>query len=96
MKTTPQRESAETLALQALGWIAAQDEIMGDFLSHSGCAVQEIHQRATEPEFLAAVLDFLLLNDDWIIAFCTDCKLPFTAPQTARAYLPGGEATHWT
>ena len=96
MKPTYKRETAETLALQVLGWIVAQDEMMGDFMAHSGLAPQDLRQRAAEPEFLAAVLDFLLLSDDWVMAFCTDANLPFTAPQMARAYLPGGEATHWT
>ncbi len=39
---------------------------------------------------LASVLDFLLMEDAWVMAFCTVTGLPFTAPMEARAGLPGG------
>ena len=51
---------------------------------------------ARNPEFLGAVLDFLLMDDAWVIAFCDAEGHPYTAPMMARAVLPGGAATHWT
>ncbi|MFN3577225.1 MAG: DUF3572 family protein [Tabrizicola sp.] len=52
--------------------------------------------RATEPEFLGAVLDFLLQDDAWVVAFCDGHGHPYGAPQAARLALPGGAETHWT
>ena len=52
--------------------------------------------RAVEPEFLGSVLEFLTLDDDWVMAFCTIHDLPFDTPLKARWALPGGTPIHWT
>lgn len=87
------QESAETVALQALAWLAGNDDLFPTFLGSTGAAASDIADRATETAFLAAVLDFLLLDDAWIMAFCDAARLPYTAPRNARAMLPGGEAS---
>lgn len=89
-------EAAETLGLQALGWLAADDELFGTFLGASGAQATDLAAAARNPEFLGAVLDFLLMDDAWVIAFCDAAGHPYTAPMMARAVLPGGAATHWT
>jgi hypothetical protein len=90
------REAAETLALQALGWLAGNDELFPVFLGSTGAAVTSIAAAAAEPEFLAAVLDFLLMDDAWVMAFCDAEGIGYTLPQQARAALPGGQMEHWT
>lgn len=90
------QENAEIVALQALGWLAADAELLPVFLGASGAARQDLAQGARDPAFLGAVLDFLLLDDTWIIAFCDSVGLPYEALAQARAALPGGAQTHWT
>ncbi|MBL4916382.1 DUF3572 domain-containing protein [Szabonella alba] len=90
------QEAAETLALEALGWLAAQDDLFTTFLAASGAGVADLAQRARDPDFLGSVLDFLLAEDDWILAFSRDTGHPPTAPARARADLPGGAQQHWT
>jgi hypothetical protein len=51
---------------------------------------------ATDPSFLASVLDFLTQRDDWVMAFCDARALPYDAPLQARYALPGAEQVHWT
>jgi Protein of unknown function (DUF3572) len=96
MQSEVARESAVVLAIQALGWMAADDEVFPQFLAASGIGLGEVRARAADPVFLVAVLDFLMQDDRWVIAFCTAEGHPFTAPQTARAALPGGESLNWT
>lgn len=91
-----QPEAAQVLALQALGWIAAEDEVFPLFLGATGANLGDLRARAADPDFLAAVLDFLLQDDRWVVAFCDAQRHPYTAPQAARAALPGGAALHWT
>lgn len=91
-----QPDVAQVLAIQALGWIAADDEIFPVFLTATGASMGELRARASDPEFLAAVLDFLLQDDRWVVAFCDAEGHPYTAPQSARAALPGGAVTNWT
>ncbi len=90
------QEDAETIAAQALAWIAADPALLGVFLSASGIAPGAVRGRADEPEFLAAVLDFLLAAESHVREFCAAAGLPPEAPRAARAALPGGMVPDWT
>jgi hypothetical protein len=90
------QETAETLALQALGWLLSQPEELGGFLSASGAAPQDLAQLARDPVFLAALVDYLLETDDRVLACTKDLGLPATALGEARQGLPGGRDPHWT
>ncbi len=91
---TPQ--SAEVLALQALAHVAADDNLSGAFMGTSGLSPDDLRQGASDPVFLASVLDFLTQQDDWVVAFCDTLGLPYDAPLQARYALPGAEQVHWT
>ena len=90
------REAAEVLALQALGWNAADEGRLAAFLAASGAGLGEVRARASDPLFLAAVLDALLADERAVRAFCADAGVPLDAPMAARAALPGGDLPHWT
>jgi hypothetical protein len=91
-----QQESAQLLAIRALAWLALDEELVGQFLNATGASPDDILARAQDADFQGAILDFLLMDDQWIVNFCDAHGLPYTAVQAARAVLPGGEATHWT
>ena len=90
------REAAETLALQVLAWLVAHDELMPVFMGATGASVDEVKARAEDPEFHASVLDFLLMDDAWIMQACDALSVPYEAPMAARAALPGGQQVNWT
>ena len=90
------RDLAETVGLKALAWLVGQDDVLGGFLSASGTAPDELRQRASEPEFLGSVLDYILGSDAWVIAFCDELGLGYDAPMSARQALPGGQDVSWT
>lgn len=90
------QESAETLALQALGWLVGNDDLLPVFLGHTGASEDEIRERAGDPVFLGAVLDFLMMDDAWVVVFCDTISLPYDRLIQARAALPGGEQVNWT
>lgn len=90
------QEYAETIALQALGWLAANEDLLPVFLGASGASVNDLRKNAGQPAFLGSVLDFILMDDAWVIAFCDAENLPYQAPMEARAGLPGGEQINWT
>lgn len=89
-------DRAETIALQALAWLVGNDELLPVFLGSSGLSEGDLRARATEPEFLGSVLDFLMMDDAWIVAFCDAGGLPYEQPMMARMELPGGDRVHWT
>ncbi|WP_149140489.1 DUF3572 domain-containing protein [Gemmobacter caeruleus] len=90
------QESAETLALQVLGWLLGQDERLGQFLAASGAAPQDLPQLAGDAVFLGAVLDFLLTEDGMVLDFAQSAGIAPEMPLMARAALPGGAGPHWT
>ena len=90
------QEAAETLALQALTWLAGNDDLFPIFLGATGAVAQDIAADAGKPAFLGSVLDFILTDDAWVIAFCDANLLSYDAPMLARMALPGGEQINWT
>ena len=89
-------DAAETLAAEALAWIAGQERLLGGFLDASGSDPATVGARMGEPEFLASVLDFLLGDEPALIAFCEDRGIRPETPLRARAALPGGDLPNWT
>lgn len=87
---------AETLALRALAWLVADEDLLPVFLRATGSSAGELRDRAQDPDFLLAVLDFLLMDDAWIVAFCDATGYAYADPLAARNGLPGGMDTHWT
>ena len=85
-----------TVALGALSWLIANDDLRGIFLGASGLSPEDLRARAAEPELLGAVLDFILMDDAWVVSFSDTQGLPYDTLQRARAALPGGQQVHWT
>ena len=83
------RDAAETLALKALAWLAAMPDDIDRFLNISGVEANELRARAGEPEFLAAVMDFLLSDDKLLTGFCDAEGLDPKDIHSARRALPG-------
>lgn len=90
------QDSAEALALQALAWIANNPELLPVFMGATGASAEDLRRGATDPVFLGAILDFLLMDDAWVMEFCQATGLRYDAPMQARAALPGGQQEHWT
>ena len=89
-----QRLDPETLGLMALAWLAADAAQLQRFLDVSGLDPADLRTRASEPEMLAAVMDYLLSVDALLAQFCADQGLKPEDVHRARAKLPGG--THET
>lgn len=89
------REAAETLGLQCLNWLAGNDELLPVFMGATGAAVADFRDRAQDPDFLAAVLEFVLLDDAWVVEFCRTQGLAGDLPRQALAALAGGDGEAW-
>jgi hypothetical protein len=81
------REVAEIVAVQALSFIAGDPERLGLFLAESGLGPETLRTAATEPQFLASVLDFVLRDDATVKAFASASQLHPTNITAARQVL---------
>ena len=90
------QESAEAVGLKALAWLASNDELLRVFLSATGTSLDDMRDRAGDPEFLGSILEFLTMDDAWITTFCDIESISYDTPMQARQSLPGGTPVHWT
>jgi hypothetical protein len=79
----------ETIGLRALAFVAADSEALERFLALSGADGMALRAQASDPEFLSAVLDYLLANEPLLIAFCKDESLEPREVHLAAARLVG-------
>jgi len=84
--TNPQ-EVAEFVAIQALSFLASDPERLGMFLTESGIGPQTLRASATDPKFLAGVLDFIMRDDATVQAFAGASQLTPQAIANAREVL---------
>lgn len=88
----PSRRKAEALAVQALGFVAAEPERLGRFLALSGIGPADIRAAAREPGFLAGVLDFVVADERMLKAFAEESGI---APRDVGAALIALGGGHW-
>lgn len=93
---TMTRDFAETVGLQALAWLAGNEELLPVFLGSSGASEADVRNGASDPAFLGALLDFLMMDDAWVMSFCDSVSMPYVRIMQARQSLPGGEQVNWT
>ena len=85
---TPLPDS-ETLALQALAFIAGDDDRLERFISLTGIAPESLRQIARNPAGLGAVLDYLLGWEPLLLEFAEAHDLKPESIALARRKLPG-------
>ena len=93
---TMSQESAETVGLQALGWLAGNEDLLPVFLGATGASEADVRSGASGPAFLGGLLDFLMMDDAWVMSFCDSISMPYDRLMQARHSLPGGEQVNWT
>lgn len=81
--------TAETIALKALAFIAADETHLTAFMAACGCSPEEIGDSVRDPAFLGGVLDFVLQDDEMILDFCRSADIAPTDLTRARHALPG-------
>ncbi len=88
-KDSARREAAEAMAVAALTYLANEPEALGGFLATTGIGPDQIRTAATDPEFLAGVLDYFLSDEPLLIAFAKSEDINPAEIQRARIALGG-------
>ena len=69
-RETTTRGDAEAIAISALGFIASDPELLPRFLAITGIEASAIRRAASEPGFLAGVLQFIVAHEPTLLALC--------------------------
>jgi hypothetical protein len=78
------REAAEALGIDALVFLAADEDRLDRFLALTGLAPGDLRALSTSPAFLAGVLDHLMADEPLLLAFAADH--PVDPAEVARAH----------
>jgi Protein of unknown function (DUF3572) len=82
-------ETSQILALEALGFIAADAQRLDRFLLTTGLDAQQIGEFAGDGAFQGGVLDYLLGDEPLLLAFAEHADVRPEAVARARFQLPG-------
>ena len=82
---------AEVLALQALGYIASDGELLPRFLAVTGMDADGLRAAAGETGTLIAVIDFIMFDDASVRGFAEHAEIEPEAVARIRFLLAGPE-----
>ncbi|KZK79594.1 DUF3572 domain-containing protein [Pseudovibrio ascidiaceicola] len=83
-------DTAQEIAIGALTFLGSEPEQLGRFLSLAGIGPQEIRDAAAEPGFLAGVLEFLMQDEQLLLAYTESVGVRPTMIAAAHLKLAGG------
>ena len=69
------RDEAETIAIQALAFLAGRPDDLGRFLAVAGLGPANLRRAAADPAFLAGVVAYLLGDEKLLLAFAADIEM---------------------
>src|SRR6266545_7572870 len=81
--------AAASLAVTALGFIAGEPERLGRFLATTGIGPESIRAAASDPDFLLGVLDYLVSDEELLLAFANENSFDPAHVASARDILAG-------
>jgi len=82
-------QDAETLALRALGFLAAEPERLEPFLATTGLGPATLRAAASDPGFLSAVLDHIGGSESLLLEFAGNLGVSPETVARARERLSG-------
>lgn len=84
-----QREDGSVIAMKLLGFLAADEDLLGRFMGLSGLAPDDLRRGIADPAFQAGVLDFALSDESLLIAFAANVGINPASIMLARSKMPG-------
>jgi Protein of unknown function (DUF3572) len=81
--------AGESTAISALAFLAGEETRLERFLALSGLGPHNLRQAASDPGFLAAVLDYIVADERLLVAFAAQEGVDPAAVARARESLGG-------
>ena len=89
-------EDAESMAIQILGWLISQPDLLNRFMALVGVDAGSIRQAAAEPGFLGAVTGFVMAHEPTLLAFCEQNDVRAERVVACHHRLAGPESESWS
>ena len=90
------KEIAETRALEVLTWVLSEDDLIQVFMSTTGASQDDLRSNTLNHEFLISILDFVLMDDSWVISCSKFMNIDPSQIQVIKMSLDGGQEVNWT
>ncbi len=90
------KETAEIRALEVLTWVLMDDELVQIFMGTTGASQEDFRTDNLSHEFFISILDFVLMDDSWVISCSKFLKTDPSQIQNIRVSLEGGQQVNWT
>tara|TARA_B100000579_G_C22073394_1_gene506852 strand:- start:188 stop:466 length:279 start_codon:yes stop_codon:yes gene_type:complete len=90
------KEIAETRALEVLNWVLSEDDLIQVFMGTTGASQDDLRSNTLNHEFLISILDFVLMDDSWVISCSKFMNIDPSQIQLIRLSLDGGQEVNWT
>ena len=90
------REIAETKALEVLTWVLSEDDLIQVFMGTTGASQNDLLSNTLSHEFLISILDFVLMDDRWVISCSKFLNIDPSQIKLIRMSLDGGQEVTWT
>lgn len=87
--SSARRDAAEAVAIEALGFLAAEPERLGRFLAITGIDPEAIRAAAAEPNFLAGVIEHVIGDERLLLEFAAHSQTNPAEVARASAVLGG-------
>lgn len=85
-----EQDAAELIAINVLTFLVGDEKRLERFLSLSGNSAESLAAGASQPAFLAGILEYILQDETLVYLFATEFDMPPDAPEKARKVLSGG------
>jgi Protein of unknown function (DUF3572). len=90
------KETAEIRALEVLTWVLSEDDLIQVFMGATGASQDDFRSNTSNHEFLISILDFVLMDDNWVISCSTFMNIDPSQIQVIKMSLDGGQEVNWT
>ena len=90
------KEIAETRALEVLTWLLSEDDLIKVFMGATGASQNDLRSNTLSHEFLISIVDFVLMDDKWVISCGKFLNIDPSQIQLIRMSLDGGQEVNWT
>ena len=90
------KEIAETRALEVLTWVLSEDDLIQVFMGTTGASQNDLRSNTLNHEFLISIVDFVLMDDRWVISCGKFLNIDPSQIKLIRMSLDGGQEVNWT